>query len=116
MASRAPLIAWDSSKHVTPLQTVSCGFALIGAAPSVAVLCAVQARVVVLGGAFYCNGNVNPAAEANVFGDPEAANVVFSRQAGRRAGALGIATSPQKGGRMPPQWKRKPQAEHSCRR
>lgn len=57
------------------------------------VLWAVQARVVVLGGAFYCNGNVNPAAEANVFGDPEAANVVFSRQAGRQAGAPGIATS-----------------------
>ena len=41
----------------------------------------------VLGGAFYCNGNVNPAAEANIFGDTEAANVVFSRRvAGGRAG------------------------------
>ena len=35
--------------------------------------------VVVLGGAFFINGNVNPAAEANIYGDPEAANVVFSR-------------------------------------
>lgn len=34
----------------------------------------------VLGGAFGCNGNVNPAAEANIFGDPDAANVVFSRR------------------------------------
>lgn len=38
-----------------------------------------QSRIVVLGGAFFCNGNVNPAAEANIFGDPDAANVVFSR-------------------------------------
>ena len=38
-----------------------------------------QDRIVVLGGAFFCNGNVNPAAEANIFGDPDAANVVFSR-------------------------------------
>lgn len=36
-------------------------------------------RIVILGGAFLLNGNVNPAAEANMFGDPDAANVVFSR-------------------------------------
>lgn len=40
-----------------------------------------QGRLVVLGGAFTCNGNVNPAAEANIFGDPDAANVVFGRWA-----------------------------------
>lgn len=38
-----------------------------------------QARLVVLGGAFHTNGNVNPAAEANIYGDPDAANVVFGR-------------------------------------
>eukprot|EP00887_Chlorella_sp_A99_P002299 scaffold10.g2299.t1 len=38
-------------------------------------------RIVVLGGAFNCSGNVNPAAEANIFGDPDAANVVLSRAA-----------------------------------
>ena len=31
----------------------------------------------VLGGAFNCNGNVNPAAEANIFGDPDAADFVY---------------------------------------
>jgi hypothetical protein len=41
--------------------------------------CPMQSRLVVLGGAFNCNGNVNPAAEANIYGDPDAANVVFSR-------------------------------------
>lgn len=35
-------------------------------------------RVVVLGGAFKVSGNVNPAAEANIFGDPDAADIVFS--------------------------------------
>ncbi|KAA8516703.1 hypothetical protein F0562_016791 [Nyssa sinensis] len=35
-------------------------------------------RVVVLGGAFFALGNVNPAAEANIYGDPEAADVVFT--------------------------------------
>lgn len=35
-------------------------------------------QIVVLGGAFSVNGNVNPAAEANIFGDPEAADIVFT--------------------------------------
>ncbi|KAF3340840.1 putative uridine nucleosidase 1 [Carex littledalei] len=35
-------------------------------------------RVVILGGAFFCAGNVNPAAEANIYGDPEAADIVFT--------------------------------------
>ncbi|ERN20190.1 probable uridine nucleosidase 2 [Amborella trichopoda] len=35
-------------------------------------------QIVILGGAFSVNGNVNPAAEANIFGDPEAADEVFT--------------------------------------
>lgn len=37
------------------------------------------ARIVVLGGAFFGTGNVSPAAEANVFCDPDAAALVFAR-------------------------------------
>lgn len=36
-------------------------------------------ELVILGGAFQTSGNVNPAAEANIFGDPEAAEYVLSR-------------------------------------
>lgn len=36
-----------------------------------------QAELVILGGAFFVNGNVSPASEANIYGDPEAADVVF---------------------------------------
>ncbi|XP_060173739.1 probable uridine nucleosidase 2 isoform X2 [Lycium barbarum] len=35
-------------------------------------------QIVVLGGAFAVNGNVNPAAEANIFKDPTAADIVFT--------------------------------------
>ncbi|KAH7414838.1 hypothetical protein KP509_14G013400 [Ceratopteris richardii] len=35
-------------------------------------------QIVILGGAFFVNGNVNPAAEANILGDPEAADIVFT--------------------------------------
>ncbi|OAY51341.1 probable uridine nucleosidase 2 [Manihot esculenta] len=35
-------------------------------------------EIVLLGGAFSVNGNVNPAAEANIFGDPDAADIVFT--------------------------------------
>ncbi|GMI79860.1 uridine-ribohydrolase 2, nucleoside hydrolase 2 [Hibiscus trionum] len=35
-------------------------------------------QIVLLGGAFAVNGNVNPAAEANIFGDPDAADIVFT--------------------------------------
>eukprot|EP00884_Botryococcus_braunii_P001183 jgi/Botrbrau1/11065/Bobra.0302s0007.2 len=34
-------------------------------------------ELVILGGAFHTGGNVNPAAEANIFGDPEAADEVL---------------------------------------
>ncbi|CAM6092031.1 unnamed protein product [Calypogeia fissa] len=35
-------------------------------------------QLIVLGGAFFSSGNVSPAAEANIFGDPEAADFVFT--------------------------------------
>uniref|UniRef100_M1CV94 Inosine-uridine preferring nucleoside hydrolase family protein n=1 Tax=Solanum tuberosum TaxID=4113 RepID=M1CV94_SOLTU len=35
-------------------------------------------QIVVLGGAFSVNGNVSPAAEANIFKDPTAADIVFT--------------------------------------
>ena len=35
-------------------------------------------QVIVMGGAFDVNGNVSPAAEANIHGDPEAADLVFT--------------------------------------
>lgn len=35
-------------------------------------------QIIILGGAFSVNGNVNPATEANIFGDPEAADIVFT--------------------------------------
>lgn len=35
-------------------------------------------QVIVMGGAFDINGNVSPAAEANIHGDPEAADLVFT--------------------------------------
>jgi inosine-uridine nucleoside N-ribohydrolase len=36
-------------------------------------------ELVILGGAFHVSGNVSPAAEANIMGDPEAADWVLSR-------------------------------------
>ncbi|KAI7978895.1 Uridine nucleosidase 1 [Camellia lanceoleosa] len=35
-------------------------------------------RVVIIGGSFFALGNVNPATEANIYGDPEAADIVFT--------------------------------------
>ncbi|KAK8963875.1 Uridine nucleosidase 1 [Platanthera guangdongensis] len=35
-------------------------------------------KIVVLGGAFFAAGNVNPACEANIYGDPEAADLLFT--------------------------------------
>jgi purine nucleosidase len=34
-------------------------------------------RIVMMGGAAFCPGNVTPVAEANIWGDPEAAHIVF---------------------------------------
>jgi purine nucleosidase len=41
-------------------------------------IAALVGEVVIMGGAFDVNGNVTPAAEANIHGDPEAADVVFT--------------------------------------
>lgn len=45
-------------------------------------------QLLILGGAFFVNGNVNPAAEANVFGDTDAADLVFT--CGANTVAIGI--------------------------
>lgn len=48
------------------------------------------AEVVVLGGAFFRNGNVNPAAEANAAADPAAADAVFASRAPVRVVGLDV--------------------------
>nr|UXM20076.1 UGT53 [Panax notoginseng] len=50
-------------------------------------------EIVILGGAFAVNGNVNPAAEANIFGDPDAADIVFT--SGANVLAVGINVTHQ---------------------
>ncbi|KAK7822427.1 uridine nucleosidase 1 [Quercus suber] len=50
-------------------------------------------RLVILGGAFFALGNVNPAAEANIYGDPEAADVVFT--SGANIAVVGINVTTQ---------------------
>ncbi|GJN04260.1 hypothetical protein PR202_ga21792 [Eleusine coracana subsp. coracana] len=49
-------------------------------------------KIVVLGGAFFTSGNVNPAAEANILGDPEAADIVFTSGADIVVVGLNITT------------------------
>ncbi|XP_059462541.1 uridine nucleosidase 1 [Corylus avellana] len=49
-------------------------------------------NVVILGGAFFALGNVNPAAEANIYGDPEAADVVFTSGANIVVVGINITT------------------------
>ncbi|XP_042510621.1 uridine nucleosidase 1-like [Macadamia integrifolia] len=49
-------------------------------------------RLVVLGGAFFASGNVNPAAEANIYGDPEAADIVFTSGANIVVVGINITT------------------------
>ena len=44
----------------------------------------------ILGGAFFVNGNINPAAEANIFGDPEAADFVLGQPARMRMVGLDV--------------------------
>eukprot|EP00892_Ulva_mutabilis_P009664 jgi/Ulvmu1/706/UM010_0078.1 len=47
-------------------------------------------QLVILGGAFQVSGNVNPAAEANIFGDPEAADYVFKHTQGDTTYVVGL--------------------------
>ncbi|KAH9621833.1 hypothetical protein KSS87_013919 [Heliosperma pusillum] len=49
-------------------------------------------KIVVLGGAFFSLGNVNPAAEANIYGDPEAADVVFTSGANITVVGINLTT------------------------
>lgn len=48
------------------------------------------AEIVVLGGAFFRNGNVSPAAEANIRADPAAADAVFASRAKVRVVGLDV--------------------------
>ncbi|TVU04336.1 hypothetical protein EJB05_50102 [Eragrostis curvula] len=50
-------------------------------------------QIVILGGAYSVNGNVNPAAESNIFGDPDAADIVFT--SGADILAVGINVTQQ---------------------
>lgn len=43
-----------------------------------------------LGGAFFCNGNVSPCAEANIIGDPEAADYVLGQSPNIRMVGLDV--------------------------
>ncbi|RZC21487.1 Uridine nucleosidase 1 isoform B [Glycine soja] len=52
-------------------------------------------RIVILGGAFFALGNVNPAAEANIHGDPEAADIVFTSGADIVVIGINITTQVQ---------------------
>ncbi|KAK1562606.1 hypothetical protein Q3G72_014726 [Acer saccharum] len=49
-------------------------------------------NIVVLGGAFFALGNVNPSAEANIYGDPDAADVVFTSGANVVVVGINITT------------------------
>ncbi|XP_027351544.1 uridine nucleosidase 1 isoform X2 [Abrus precatorius] len=49
-------------------------------------------RIVILGGSFFALGNVNPAAEANIYGDPEAADTVFTSGANIVVVGINITT------------------------
>ncbi|KAG5573723.1 hypothetical protein H5410_063489 [Solanum commersonii] len=55
-------------------------------------------QIVVLGGAFAVNGNVSPAAEANIFKDPTAADIVFT--SGADVLAVGLNITHQSNGKF----------------
>ncbi|XP_039047551.1 uridine nucleosidase 1-like [Hibiscus syriacus] len=52
-------------------------------------------NIVVLGGSFFALGNENPAAEANIYGDPEAADIVFTSGANIVIVGINITTQVQ---------------------
>ncbi|XP_058083640.1 uridine nucleosidase 1-like isoform X2 [Magnolia sinica] len=49
-------------------------------------------RIVILGGAFLTSGNMNPAAEANIYADPDAADIVFTSGANIDIVGINITT------------------------
>ena len=51
---------------------------------------ALQQELVVLGGAFFCNGNVTPCAEANIIGDTDAADFVLGQSPSIRLVGLDV--------------------------
>ena len=53
-------------------------------------LFASQQELVVLGGAFFCNGNVTPCAEANIIGDTDAADFVLGQSPNIRLVGLDV--------------------------
>ena len=54
------------------------------------LLSVLQQELVILGGAFFCNGNVNPCAEANIIGDTEAADFVLGQSPNIRMVGLDV--------------------------
>lgn len=49
-----------------------------------------QQELVILGGAFFCNGNVSPCAEANIIADTEAADFVLGQSPNIRMVGLDV--------------------------
>jgi hypothetical protein len=58
-----------------------------------------SATLTIMGGTVYGRGNTTPAAEFNIYADPEGAAVVFSCRHRDRRGAMGTLRHPQYGGR-----------------
>jgi len=49
-----------------------------------------QQELVILGGAVFCNGNVTPCSEANIHGDPDAADFVLGQTPNTRLVGLDV--------------------------
>ncbi|KAF2575506.1 hypothetical protein F2Q70_00002140 [Brassica cretica] len=83
ISHRAQAIASVASKWHVIMSCSSTDTTQIRTSPSGAVQLDPEfsknvGQIVLFGGAFAVNGNVNPASEANIFGDPEAADIVFT--------------------------------------